>query len=80
MVGFGRSFELKGFLNKLKEIKGYIISDIETFPEVRFWIIPVEQAKQWWDSKQLGTTTKISHDKALQLIGEISNSGQRGLS
>ena len=79
MVGSGRSFELRGFLSKLKEIKGYIISDIESFPEVRFWIIPVEQVKKWWDSKQLGTTTKISREKALQLIEEISNSGQRGL-
>ena len=74
MVGSGRSFELKGFLNKIEDIKGYIISDIESFPEVRFWIISVEQVKQWWESKQLGTSTKISRQKALQLIENISKS------
>lgn len=72
MVGSGRSFELKGFLKKLKEIKGYIVSDIDSFPEVRFWIIPVEQVVHWWKTGELGTTTKISREKALQLIDEIS--------
>lgn len=72
MVGSGRSFELNGFLEKLKEIKGYIISDIETFPEVNFWIIPVEQIINWWEAGELGTTTKITREKALQLIDTIS--------
>lgn len=72
MVGSGRSFELRGFLKKLKEIKGYIVSDIDSFPEVRFWIIPVEQVAHWWKTGELSTTTKISHEKALQLIDEIS--------
>lgn len=67
MVGSGRSFKLKGFLKKLKEIKGYIVSDIDSFPEVR-WIIPVEQVAHWWKTGELGTTTKISREKALQLI------------
>lgn len=73
MVGSGRSFELKGFLNKLKEIKGYIISDIASFPEIHFWIIPVEQVIKWWKSGQLGKTTKISQEKALQLIKGMQN-------
>src|SRR3989339_93837 len=31
MVGSGRKFTKKGFLEKISEIKGYIISDIESF-------------------------------------------------
>lgn len=42
MVGSGRKFELNGFLNKLKEIKGYILSDINSFPRIPFWILPIE--------------------------------------
>ena len=71
MVGSGRSFEENGFLRKLKEIKGYIISDIESFPEVPFWIVPVEIVINWWKKGELGTSTKISHEKALRLIGQI---------
>ncbi|MBI5332694.1 MAG: hypothetical protein HZB65_03920 [Candidatus Aenigmarchaeota archaeon] len=75
MVGSGRSFNKKGFLKKLKEIKGYIISDIESFPKIPFWIIPVELVIQWWKEGKLGTTTKISRQTALNLIDTISNNG-----
>jgi len=68
MVGSGRSFEENGFLNKLKEIKGYIISDIECFPEVPFWIVPAERVLKWWKNGGLGAGTKISRDKALELL------------
>ncbi len=71
MVGSGRSFNEEGFLKKLKEIKGYIISDIKSFPEIPFWIIPVEQVIKWWKEGKLGTTTKISRQAALNLISAI---------
>jgi|SRR3989344_6484536 len=79
MVGSGRSFNEKGFLKKLKEVKGYIVSDIESFPEIPFWIIPVEQIIQWWEERKLGTTTKISRQIALNLISAISNNSQSTL-
>lgn len=68
MVGSGRFFEEAGFLRKLSEIKGYIIADIESFPNVPFWTIPAEQVSSWWREKRLGTTTKISREKALNLV------------
>ena len=70
MVGSGRHFEEEGFLRKLNEIKGYIIADVESFPDIPFWIIPVEQVKEWWNSGKLGKTTKISRKKALELLNE----------
>ncbi|HDG67534.1 MAG TPA: hypothetical protein ENG11_00110 [candidate division Zixibacteria bacterium] len=70
MVGSGRHFEEKGFLRKLEEIKGFIIADIESFPDIPFWIIPVEQVKEWWFSGKLGKFTKISRKKALELLQE----------
>jgi len=68
IVGSGRHFEEEGFLRKLREIKGFIIADIESFPEIPFWIIPVEQVIKWWNEGKLGTTTRISRRRALELL------------
>jgi hypothetical protein len=68
MVGSGRSFNEEGFLSKLGEINGYIVCDVESFPEVPFWIVATEQVREWWDCHKLGTTTKISRDRALRLL------------
>lgn len=70
MVGSGRSFDEKGFLRKLKELEGYVISDIESFPDVPFWMVTSKQVESWWKSGKLGTTTKISREMALRLIRE----------
>jgi len=68
MVGSGRSFNEKGFLEKLSEIEGYIISDIESFPNIPFWIVTKDEVLSWWKSQELGTTTKISRENALRLL------------
>src|SRR6266496_2927758 len=39
MVGFGRSFDSPGFLRKLEGINGHIVTDIELFPIVPYWIL-----------------------------------------
>jgi len=72
MVGSGRSFDEEGFLSKLSEIRGYIIADIEKFPNVPFWTITSQQVREWWEAGELGTTTKISRKKALELISSLS--------
>ena len=71
MVGSGRSFDEPGFLAKLKEIEGYIISDVESFPNVAFWILPKVLVANWWTGGKLGSATKISREKALKLLHEI---------
>ena len=68
MVGSGRTFNEPGFLEKLKEIKGYIVSDVESFPTIPYWVIPVEEVLRWWQNGTLGNSTKISRKKALELI------------
>jgi hypothetical protein len=72
MVGSGRSFNEQGFQEKLSEIEGYVISDIESFPNIPYWIVPVQQVRTWWDTRRLGTTTKITREKALYLLGGMS--------
>ena len=68
MVGSGRKFEEQGFLNKLDEIRGYALSDVQRFPDVPYWIIPKGIVKNWWEKRLLGSATKISRKKALELI------------
>ncbi len=71
MVGSGRHFEEQGFLDKLDEIKGYIVADVVAFPKIPYWTISKEQVKSWWNDGKLGSTTKISREKALKLINYI---------
>ena len=71
MVGKGRKFDLKGFLQKLKVIKGYILADVLEFPNVPFWVIPKETVELWWKNGKLGKNSSVSHKKALSLIENI---------
>ena len=71
MVGSGRSFSEAGFQSKISEIRGYIVADIESFPNIPFWIISSDQVLKWWDERRLGTTTSISRKKALELLNAL---------
>lgn len=68
MVGSGRHFETEGFVAKLAEIAGYVVSDIESFPDVPFWVVPKEVVEAWWHGNKLGAGTKVSRSKALTLL------------
>lgn len=68
MVGSGRNFEEAGFLNKLNEVKGYIISDITEFPRIPFWTVPVNNVREWWEKGQLGKNSKVTRKRILQLL------------
>lgn len=68
MVGSGRKFDEPGFLVKLDEIAGYIVSDIQQFPSIPYWIIPVDTVEAWWTQGRLGPESKISRDRALNLL------------
>ena len=67
-VGRGRKFNKKEFLNKVKEIKGYIVCDVTSFPNVPFWAISSEDVSMWWQKGLLGKNAKISRKKSLDLI------------
>lgn len=71
MVGSGRRFEEPGFLKKLEEIAGYVVSDIELFPSVPYWKISAETVRIWWNEERLGKNSKISRNRALSLLGRI---------
>lgn len=69
-VGSGRAFDEPGFLRKLKEIEGYIVSDVESFPNIPFWIIHRDVVLKWWQQGLLGSASKISRDRALVLLAK----------
>ena len=71
MVGSGRKFDRGGFLAKLTEIVGFVVADVEEFPSVNYWKIPVTTIRTWWDRRDLGTTSKVSRKKALQLLRQM---------
>jgi hypothetical protein len=71
MVGSGRSFDEEGFVAKLAEIEGYIISDVESFPNIPFWILPKTTVFNWWQAGRLGTASKISRSMALKLLESL---------
>lgn len=73
MVGSGRSFDEKGFLDKLGDIECYILSDIESFPNIPFWIITKQDVLKWWKEGKLGSSTHISRKYALELMKEDTN-------
>jgi len=71
MVGSGRSFNEAGFLKKLNEIEGYIISDVESFPDIPLWIISKDDVRVWYENGSLGAGTKISRQRALELVQKL---------
>lgn len=71
MVGSGRSFDERGFLAKLDDIEGYIISDVVLFPDIPVWVVSAEEVLTWWRRGQIGVNSKISRTKALQLLDDL---------
>ena len=61
MVGSSRAFDERGFFAKLDGIEGYLVSDIEQFPAVPYWVVRTATVRRWWADRKLGSTSKISY-------------------
>ena len=71
MVGSSRSFNERGFMAKLDGIEGYLVSDIEQFPAVPYWVVRTTTVRRWWADNQLGATSKISYAEARRLFAAM---------
>lgn len=71
MIGSNRKFNKNGFLKKLENISGYIVSNVESFPIVTYWIIPKEYVKYWYENNCLGSGTKVGHSRAIYLFSHF---------
>ena len=47
---------------------GCIVTDIESYPAVPYWILQRTIVEDWWRTNRLGTSTKISRERALELV------------
>ena len=67
-VGSGRSFNEPKFREKLREIKGFILTDIAPFPEVNVYVVPVANVVRWYRLGLPGSRASISRKKFLESI------------
>lgn len=68
MTGAGRKFDMAGLIEKLRAVKGFILADIEGFPEVPYWVIPVHIVEAWCYGGELKNNARGSRDKILGLL------------
>lgn len=68
MLGKGREFNILDWLAKLKAIRGFVLTDIEAFPDVPYWMIPTHVVESWWGAGKLGKGLHASRKRALELI------------
>lgn len=64
-VGSGRSFNEEGFLAKLQDIKGFILSDIVGFPIIEVFKFPAANVLRWYENNRIGMNAKVSRKKFL---------------
>lgn len=69
-VGSGRKFDETAFLQKLKTVKGYILADIETFPSIEVYVVPVANVNRWYSTRKLGTNARVTRDKFLSKLAD----------
>ena len=74
MVGTQREFDETKFLEKLDEVSGYILADIQQFPKIPYWRIPVNYVRQWWNTKQLRSRSEVNRNECLRLIRDLPES------
>lgn len=67
-VGSGRSYNEHGFLKKLAAIKGFILSDITTFPTITCYVVPVANVLRWHNSGALGRQAQVTRQRFLHSL------------
>jgi hypothetical protein len=64
-VGSGRKFNENGFQEKLSGVMGFILTDIEMFPSMDVYVVPVHNVIRWHGQGALGANAKVSRSKFL---------------
>ena len=64
-VGSGRKFNEDGFQGKLSGVMGFILTDIEMFPSMDVYVVPVQNVIRWHGQGTLGSNAKVSRMKFL---------------
>ena len=67
-VGSGRRFNENGFQEKLSSVMGFILTDIENFPSMDVYVVPVQNVIRWHNQGLLGANAKVSRSKFLNKL------------
>ena len=67
-VGSGRRFNEEGFVAKMAEIEGFILSDISGFPIVDVFVVPVHNVLRWYRQGFLGSNARVSRKRFLEWL------------
>lgn len=68
MVGKGRVFREDGFLAKLNNIHGFIVSDIDKFPRIPYWLVSSKTVRTWYENGEIGANAKVTQSKGRSLL------------
>lgn len=71
-VGAGRNFDEQGFLTKLADLEGFILSDIVPFPVVSVYRVPVNDVLGWYNDGKLGMNARVTRKKILELLPQVT--------
>lgn len=64
-VGSGRTFNEAGFAAKLVGLKGYILTDLCTFPVVDCYQVNIDLIQKWIADKKLGINARVGRNTFL---------------
>lgn len=72
MVGKGRNFDASAFLARLDTLRGYIVPDVSSFPDVQLYVISSDRIRQLFETGCLGHTTRVSRGQFISLFTHAS--------
>jgi hypothetical protein len=66
--GSGRTFTELSFMEKLRQLKGFILADIVVFPRVTFYFFPVETVLGWYKDGKLNANAFLPYARFSSLL------------
>ena len=69
-IGSSRTYNEEGFIKKINNIEGYMVSDISEWPNVPVYQIKSSLVLKWYNDGKLSSNTKISKQKFFELLNE----------
>ena len=71
-VGSGRKYDEQGFMHKIRAIRGFILTDIESFPRMQVFVVASGDVERWHKQGMLGSNARVSRVKFLSnLVPDI---------
>jgi hypothetical protein len=72
MYGSGRSFEEKGFFDKLNQVEGFYVADIIDFPNVVLHTVSSSKVRHWYKNGELNASAHFTALKARAALRRLA--------